>query len=42
MGLRLELFVRDIEVSIDFYQRVLGFAVLRRDADDASRLSSIN
>ena len=36
MGLRLELFVRDMEVSIDFYRRVLGFAVLRRDAGYAS------
>jgi len=32
MGLRLELFVRDVEVSIAFYRRVLGFEVLRWDA----------
>ncbi len=36
MGLRLELFVRDVDASIDFYRRALGFEVLRRDAGYAS------
>jgi catechol 2,3-dioxygenase-like lactoylglutathione lyase family enzyme len=36
MGLRLELFVRDMDASIEFYRRVLGFALLRREPDYAS------
>ena len=36
MGLRLELFVRDIEASIAFYRGVLGFELLRREPDYAS------
>ncbi len=36
MGLRLELFVRDVDVSIDFYRRMLNFEALRRDAGYAS------
>jgi lactoylglutathione lyase len=33
MRLRLELFVRDLDASVAFYERVLGFRVDRRDAD---------
>lgn len=36
MGLRLELFVRDMDTSIDFYRRALGFELLRRDSAYAS------
>jgi catechol 2,3-dioxygenase-like lactoylglutathione lyase family enzyme len=36
MGLRLELFVADMDASIAFYRRVLGFALVRREADYAS------
>ena len=35
-GLRLELFVQDMDVSIHFYCRVLGFALTRRDEGYAS------
>jgi lactoylglutathione lyase len=35
-GLRLELFVRDMDVSIDFYCRVLGFELTRREEGYAS------
>jgi lactoylglutathione lyase len=35
-GLRMELFVRDMNVSIDFYCHVLGFELLRRDEGYAS------
>ena len=33
MRLRLELFVRDLDASVAFDERVLGFRVDRRDAD---------
>lgn len=36
MSVRLELFVRDMDAAIDFYERVLGFELLRRDAGYAS------
>lgn len=36
VGLRLELFVRDMDVSIDFYCRVLGFELARREEGYAS------
>jgi len=39
MGLRLELFVRDMDVAIAFYRDVLGFELLRRDAGYASMRS---
>lgn len=35
-GLRLELFVSDMDVSIDFYCRVLGFELVRREPGYAS------
>jgi hypothetical protein len=34
MGLRLELFVEDMDASIDFYTKVLGFEVLREHPGD--------
>ena len=33
MKLRLELFVKDLESSIDFYRRVLNFVVERQDPE---------
>ncbi len=36
MRLRIELFVDDIDASIRFYERALGFRVTRREADYAS------
>jgi catechol 2,3-dioxygenase-like lactoylglutathione lyase family enzyme len=36
MSLRLELFVRDMELAIDFYTRILRFVVLRREREYAS------
>ena len=36
MGLRLELFVTDMDASIAFYRRVLGFELVRREWDYAS------
>ena len=33
MRLRLELFVRDLDAWVAFYERVLGFRLDRRDAD---------
>jgi catechol 2,3-dioxygenase-like lactoylglutathione lyase family enzyme len=36
MSLRLELFVRDMDASIDFYRRALGFELTRREPDYAS------
>jgi lactoylglutathione lyase len=33
MRLRLELFVRDLDASVAFYEQALGFRVDRRDAD---------
>ncbi|HEY8599245.1 MAG TPA: VOC family protein [Thermomicrobiales bacterium] len=36
MGLRLELFVRDMEASIAFYRDALGFTPARREPDYAS------
>lgn len=36
MSLRLELFVRDMDASIAFYERVLGFTLQRRDEGYAS------
>ena len=38
MGLRLELFVEDMEASIAFYTRVLAFEVARHEADDYASL----
>src|SRR5690606_14779763 len=35
-GLRMELFVQDMDVSIDFYCRVLGFELLRKEEGYAS------
>ena len=40
MRLRLELFAEDIARSIDFYTRVLGFAVLRQDASGYTALAN--
>jgi catechol 2,3-dioxygenase-like lactoylglutathione lyase family enzyme len=31
MSLRIELFVDDIDASIRFYERALGFRLIRRD-----------
>jgi lactoylglutathione lyase len=36
MNLRLELFVNDMDRSINFYRDILGFALLRRDSGYAS------
>ncbi len=36
MGLRIELFVDDLDTSIAFYERTLGFELTRRDEDYAS------
>lgn len=36
MTLRLELFVHNMDVSIDFYSRVLGFELVRQESDYAS------
>ncbi len=36
MRLRLELFVDDLDRSVDFYQRALGFRLVRRDPGYAS------
>jgi catechol 2,3-dioxygenase-like lactoylglutathione lyase family enzyme len=36
MSFRIELFVNDVDASIRFYQRALGFRVVRREADYAS------
>jgi hypothetical protein len=33
MSLRLELFVDDLARSVQFYERVLGFSVVRRESD---------
>lgn len=38
MGVRLELFVQDMDVSIDFYTRVLSFEVLREHPGDYASL----
>jgi catechol 2,3-dioxygenase-like lactoylglutathione lyase family enzyme len=35
-GLRMELFVDDMDVSIDFYCRVLGFELMRHEEGYAS------
>ena len=35
-GIRMELFVHDMDVSIDFYCRVLGFELSRREEGYAS------
>jgi lactoylglutathione lyase len=37
-GLRLELFVEDMETTIDYYVRVLGFEVARRETGDYASL----
>jgi catechol 2,3-dioxygenase-like lactoylglutathione lyase family enzyme len=34
MGLRLELYVENMDASIDFYTKVLGFEVLREHPGD--------
>ena len=34
MGLRLELFVENMDASIDFYTKVLGFELLREHPGD--------
>jgi catechol 2,3-dioxygenase-like lactoylglutathione lyase family enzyme len=36
MALRLELFVHNMDISIDFYCRVLGLELVRRETDYAS------
>ena len=36
MGVRLELFVADMDASIAFYRRVLGFELVREESDYAS------
>ena len=36
MGFRIELFVADLDASIAFYERVLGFVLERRDDGYAS------
>ena len=36
MSFRIELFVDNLDVSIGFYERALGFRVIRREADYAS------
>jgi catechol 2,3-dioxygenase-like lactoylglutathione lyase family enzyme len=36
MRLRIELFVDDMDASIDFYERALGFRLARRESDYAS------
>jgi catechol 2,3-dioxygenase-like lactoylglutathione lyase family enzyme len=36
VGFRIELFVADLEASIAFYERVLGFVLERRDDGYAS------
>jgi lactoylglutathione lyase len=33
-GLRVEVFVADLDRTVDFYRRVLGFALVRRDDGD--------
>jgi hypothetical protein len=38
MRLRLELFVEDMDASIGFYTRVLGFEVLREHPGDYASL----
>jgi lactoylglutathione lyase len=40
MGLRLELFVEDMDESVSFYQRVLGFEVVREERGDYASLRS--
>ena len=37
-GLRLELFVEDVEATVDFYVRVLGFEVARYEPGDYASL----
>jgi len=38
IGLRLELFITDLEMSLDFYQRVLNFAIKEQEADGYTSL----
>jgi catechol 2,3-dioxygenase-like lactoylglutathione lyase family enzyme len=38
MNLRLELFVQDMDATIDFYSRVLGFTPVRREPDNYASL----
>ena len=38
MGLRLELFVEDMQTSVGFYTRVLGFEVIRNEPGDYASL----
>jgi lactoylglutathione lyase len=40
MGLRLELFVEDLDESVSFYRRVLGFEVVREERGDYASLRS--
>ena len=40
MGLRLELFVEDMDESVSFYRRVLGFEVVREARGDYASLRS--
>ena len=40
LGLRLELFVEDMGESVSFYQRVLGFEVVREERGDYASLRS--
>jgi lactoylglutathione lyase len=41
MTLRFEIFPSDLDVSVDFYVRVLGFAVLKDQRDDPAAYVSI-
>ena len=38
MSLRLELFVQDMDATIDFYSRVLGFDLVRKDPGNYASL----
>ena len=38
MSLRLELFVQDMDATIDFYSRVLGFELVRKDPGNYASL----
>lgn len=40
MGLRLELFIEDMDETVSFYRRVLGFEVVREKPGDYASLRS--